>query len=607
MKTLLSTILLIAFTISANAQEWTAKLYSGIPIEEKKIIFEDDFEKFNNYWLLGIEENSWIENLEKGNLFFQSLTNKPKQDILPVIFDYNRDFEIETKIKFEKGEMDKAYGFQWGKSQNPVKQFDFLLSANGQFTIDKYTGEFHDYVPFTQSKLVNSYASNKITIRKVEDTYYFFLNENLIHTMPFEPFFGNLLGFQVAENSTMLVDYIRVSYLGKEKKEIPKVLIMDYKFITSSEKATIGKPITLKLSLKNISNVLANNIELNFSFPENIEVLNSEILDKLDAQEEKNISVQFFANKNFTDSIVNIKLDIKGVPISNVNDINLTLKINHELPIEVDKVLAQNYSKYRGSSNPLKGLNVAKAMKDIQVGNYYALIIGIDSYTGVWNPLQNAVRDAKAIEKELKTNYKFSHFKTLFNEEATRANIIKEIEWLMSVATEKDNVFIYYSGHGDYNKNLNKGFWIPVNAHTSSMSNYISNSDLKGFLNGIKSKHTLLVADACFSGNLFRGKTMTIPYDNSTKYYNKVYSLVSREAISSGGLEPVMDGGKDGHSIFAYYFLKSLRNNSNKYYDASQLFNDIKIPVVNNSEQTPNFNPIKNTGDEGGQFIFIKK
>jgi hypothetical protein len=31
------------------------------------------------------------------------------------------------------------------------------------------------------------------------------------------------------------------------------------------------------------------------------------------------------------------------------------------------------------------------------------------------------------------------------------------------------------------------------------------------------------------------------------------------------------------------------------------------IPVVNNSEQKPEFHPIKNTGDAGGQFIFRKK
>ena len=68
--------------------------------------------------------------------------------------------------------MEKGYGLQWGKSKNPQQQFDFLLTGNGHFTIDKYTGEFHDFVPFTQSEKVNRYAPNKLTIRKVADEYF---------------------------------------------------------------------------------------------------------------------------------------------------------------------------------------------------------------------------------------------------------------------------------------------------------------------------------------------------------------------------------------------------------------------------------------------------
>lgn len=116
-----------------------------------------------------------------------------------------------------------------------------------------------------------------------------------------------------------------------------------------------------------------------------------------------------------------------------------------------------------------------------------------------------------------------------------------------------------------------------------------------------------MVSDACFSGDIFRGKTLSVPFEESEKYYKKVAELPSRNAITSGGIEPVMDGGRDGHSVFAYYFLKTLKENKKKYYDASEVFEKIKIPVTNNSSQSPKYQPINNTGDEGGQFIFIKK
>jgi len=169
-------------------------------------------------------------------------------------------------------------------------------------------------------------------------------------------------------------------------------------------------------------------------------------------------------------------------------------------------------------------------------------------------------------------------------------------------------VFIYYSGHGEYKQDLNKGFWVPVDATTNtSTSKYISNSDLQNLMGGIKSKHTLLVADACFSGDIFRGNTVNVPFEESEKYYKEVHGLASRQAMTSGGIEPVMDGGKDGHSVFAYYLLKAMNENQNKYMDVGQIYNKVKIPVINNSEQSPKLAPVKNTGDEGGQFIFIKK
>jgi hypothetical protein len=260
---------------------------------------------------------------------------------------------------------------------------------------------------------------------------------------------------------------------------------------------------------------------------------------------------------------------------------------------------------YRGGGDPLKGLNISKT-KEMIIGKYYALIVGIDNYKGIWPTLKTAVSDAKAMAASL-SRYKFDVLHTLYNEQATREKIIDEFEWLMANVKEQDNVFVYYSGHGEFKKEMNKGYWIPIDAQTNSVSNYISNNDIQTFLTGIKSKHTLLVSDACFSGDIFRGNTVSVPFEESEKYYKEVHGLASRQAMTSGGIEPVMDGGKDGHSIFAYYFLKTLNENGNKYFDASQIYNKIKIPVINNSEQSPKFSPVKGTGDEGGQFIFIKK
>jgi hypothetical protein len=594
--------------IFLSAQEKTSPAdYNFSKGLKSQFILQDDFSKFTNYWLLGIEENSWSENIEGGHLVFQSLTDKPKEDLLPVIIDQKRSFEIEASVRLVEGKMDKGYGLQWGKAVNPMKQFDFLLTGAGHFTIDKYTGEFRDYVPFTISDKVNRYAFNKLTIRKVGEMYYFFLNEKLIHTMPFEPFFGNLIGFQVPENSTIRIDNIDIAYLDKVETTKSKVLIMDYKFNTNSDKVSIGKPVTLTINVTNVGDKDADKLDISYKLPPNVEVVDFKSVPGLKKGESQLVNLQFFANRNYSDSIIPIRFEIAGADMTNVSDMDLSVSIDHPLRRSFDRSMAQNYSEFRGGDDPLKGLNMAKALKSVEVGEYYGLVIGIDEYSGEWPMLRNAVNDARGVAELLSGKYVFQYMKTLYNKEATRENILKEFEFLLQRVKSNDNVLIYYSGHGEYIQNMDKGFWVPVDAVSKSISRYISNEDIRSFLSGIHSKHTLLVTDACFSGDIFRGKTLTIPFENSTKYYSKMYSLNSRKALTSGGVEPVLDKGKDNHSVFAFYFIQALKNNSEKYFDAGQVFDFLKIPVVNNSYQTPVYSPIRNAGDEGGQFIFIRK
>ena len=49
--------------------------------------------------------------------------------------------------------------------------------------------------------------------------------------------------------------------------------------------------------------------------------------------------------------------------------------------------------------------------------------------------------------------------------------------------------------------------------------------------------------------------------DIDDRYFREKYAKPSRNIMTSGGKEPVADGGKNGHSIFAYYFLQFLEQN----------------------------------------------
>jgi hypothetical protein len=84
-----------------------------------------------------------------------------------------------------------------------------------------------------------------------------------------------------------------------------------------------------------------------------------------------------------------------------------------------------------------------------------------------------------------------------------------------------------------------------------------------------------------------------------------LYNEKSRWGITSGNKTPVSDRGTGGHSVFAYHFIKTLQKNTKPYLSTQEIYIRIAPIIRNNSEQTPLCRPIRNTGDQGGEFIFI--
>jgi hypothetical protein len=165
--------------------------------------------------------------------------------------------------------------------------------------------------------------------------------------------------------------------------------------------------------------------------------------------------------------------------------------------------------------------------------------------------------------------------------------------------TENDNLFIFFAGHGYWDERSDKGYWLPSDASRSNTVNWIRNTSISEYMASIKSRHTLLVADACFSGGIFKTRRAFSMPDMAVK---RLYDLPSRKAMTSGTLQEVPD-----KSVFVEYFVKRLEENLKKYLPSEQLFFSFKPAVLNNSDNVPQFGIIKNAGDEGGDFIFIRR
>ena len=246
--------------------------------------------------------------------------------------------------------------------------------------------------------------------------------------------------------------------------------------------------------------------------------------------------------------------------------------------------------------------------KAFSTGDNHALVIGINNYK--YHPnLKTAVKDAKAVARLLKDKYFFSKNKIVFlkNTEATKTNILKAFRDLVVQNVKKgDNVFIYYAGHGWFDDILETGYWVTSEA-TKDSGTFLENNIIYKYITALDKKgvqHVLMVSDSCFAGSFVK-EHRAIETEIDDRYFREKYKKPSRNILTSGGVEPVADGGKDGHSIFAYYFLKTLRDNTRPYLSAKQLGVAVEQLVCRNSDQTPISRFIHGAGDEGGQFFFI--
>lgn len=236
-----------------------------------------------------------------------------------------------------------------------------------------------------------------------------------------------------------------------------------------------------------------------------------------------------------------------------------------------------------------------------QSGQYHALIIGVSEYEdpNIVDLGDEPINDARNLADVLMNKYTFESKNISILESPKREDIIRKFDELNNNLNSSDNLLIFYAGHGYYDSKDEIGYWLPSDAEMDYTSKWIYNNVIVANIKRINTKHTLLISDACFSGSIF--KTRKLSKDAGIAY-NKKYDLKSRNALTSGTLKTVPN-----KSVFMKYLLDRLANNKQKYLSASELFLEIEVPVSNNSPNLPQFGDIRNVGDEGGDFIFIKR
>lgn len=257
-----------------------------------------------------------------------------------------------------------------------------------------------------------------------------------------------------------------------------------------------------------------------------------------------------------------------------------------------------------------RGPTAGTLPSSIKLGRYHALVIGNNRYADARFPaLGSAANDATAVAQLLRERYGHET-RLLLN--ATRLDILSALAELRAGLKAEDNLLVYYAGHGELSGDGQEGYWIPVDAQSGNAASWISNRAISDLLEGIASRHVLVVADSCYSGALvgvgLPSYGATEPGADWADWVRSLSSSRSRLALTSGGLQPVPDAGNGRHSYFARAFLNVLQDN-NRVLEGARLYREINASLALAAldapvSQVPQYAPIQFAGHEAGEFFF---
>ncbi|MEM8899108.1 MAG: caspase family protein [Bacteroidota bacterium] len=572
-------IILPLLGVSQHRGSWTPERYHGIPENDKFAVFFDEFEDNRNRWIL--ESNSLKMKIRDGEFVCES--PKPltylKRRTIPM--NHHGNYEVEIRIRFESTSSNSLTGLTFGRDLKG-NEYNFYFTPSGRYRISRYyEGKALNIQNWSYSKELIGHAYNTLTVRKVSSNWFFFINQKLVAKTQSDELFGNDYGFTIGGNTVIEVDYLKLNEVRVADTYGPSIAMIspipdnDMNVVFRRAKETIQCRVS---DFSGVSEVTINNKPVRVSPEGMVEAYIGPLAPGT-------YPITITAKDDFG-NLTHKKLNITYYKPA-VSQYSQEYTQDHltAKTYETADDMPTRFGSYQSASRTRKGKN-------------YLLLIGVNRYMH-WSRLHNAVKDCGDLSDVLTGKYQFDKnlVFTLYNEKATREAILETLETLQDRITEDDNLLIYYAGHGFYDSQANLGYWVPVDARLNKIADFIRNSTIHDYLKTINSRHTFLIADACYAGSLFAHTRGGIVEEDSR----------SRWAFTSGDIEKVWDGQPGQNSPFARYLIKYLEKNMRSKLRADVLIKEVSNTVRRNTAQDPQGSFLRNVGHENGVFVFKRK
>ncbi len=251
---------------------------------------------------------------------------------------------------------------------------------------------------------------------------------------------------------------------------------------------------------------------------------------------------------------------------------------------------------------PVVAADAAKSQPEMP-GSCYVLAVGIANYATL-EPVATAVNDVQAVTATLREKFG-CNIQTVLNENATRTAILDAFTVFQKLLKPEDKLIVYYSGRSALDQESQSAYWLPVDAQSDSMTQWIGADIVTASLKQIPAQQILILADSQYSGMLERARQADLSDPAKRRnYVEKMQNKRGRVVIMSGADAPAASASDSSRSIFASALMAALTEQEASLFTAEELFRAVQEFVAGQSAQVPVFGAIRNSGHDGGDFIF---
>jgi WD40 repeat protein len=248
------------------------------------------------------------------------------------------------------------------------------------------------------------------------------------------------------------------------------------------------------------------------------------------------------------------------------------------------KVKVINY--YKVESRP-DVLSIDYEGEIIATSSLYVLSVGINKYKNSTYDLNYAKPDATSFTSKLTEEnqgiFKTIHKTEIYDENATRENIMKGFSDIIAQAKPEDVFVFYYAGHGTLSEENDDFYLVPTDVTKlygdpeQLRTRCVSDEELKNSLTRLKAQKQIVIMDACHSGAAVATmKVRAVAADEKA---------IVRLARSSGVVILASSGTKQfatefeelRHGTFTYALLEALDGRADRGGDGQVTVNEIKL------------------------------